>query len=59
VLQLVELWLLSELKLYLISATLEVKGAAMDASASDRLMPTWESFKAQMSLAPSPQKLTI
>ncbi len=34
----------------------EVKGAATDASASEREIPTWAAFRAPQSLAPSPQK---
>mmetsp|Transcript_26715 Transcript_26715/g.61557 ORF Transcript_26715/g.61557 Transcript_26715/m.61557 type:complete len:289 (+) Transcript_26715:768-1634(+) len=41
------------------SALLDVKGAAMDASASERETPTWAAFNAPQSLAPSPQKPTV
>ena len=37
-----------------ISYTFEVKGAAIDASASDREMPTSAAFNAPQSFAPSP-----
>ena len=43
----------------LISGFWLVKGAATDASASDRAMPTSAAFKAPQSLAPSPQKATV
>jgi len=42
-----------------ISYTLEVNGAATDASASLNESPTFAAFKAGQSLAPSPQKPTM
>jgi hypothetical protein len=41
-----------------ISSIFEVKGAAIDASAGLRLIPTSAAFKALQSFAPSPQKPT-
>ena len=41
-------------KSHLIFCVDEVKGAAMDASASDRDRPTWAALSAPQSFAPSP-----
>ena len=37
----------------------DVKGAAMEASASERETPAWADFKAPQSLAPSPHIDTV
>lgn len=42
----------------LIVAVLEVNGAATDASASERAMPTWACLRAPQSFAPSPHMPT-
>ena len=45
-------------KTHEISCRCDVNGAAMDASASDREIPTSADFNAAQSLAPSPQNET-